>query len=71
MQAMPDIDLSLCDGCGHCVTACHGGGVVLAGGKAKIMESKVCDYCAVCEAVCPRQAITCSYIIVPSPEDPH
>ncbi len=68
MPEMPAIDLGLCDGCGHCVTACHGGGIVPAGDKVKIVESKTCDYCGVCEAVCVRHAISCGYIIVPAPE---
>ncbi len=68
MQVMPTVDASLCDGCGQCMVACHGGAIVPAEGKVKIVETKECDYCAVCEAVCTQHAITCCYVIVSGEE---
>lgn len=68
MQVMPTVDPGLCDGCGQCVAACHGGAIVPAEGKVKILETKECDYCGVCEAVCTQHAITCCYIIVSGEE---
>ena len=68
MPVMPELDLELCDGCGLCIAACHGGGIVMADGKVKIVETESCDFCGVCEAVCPRYAIKCAYIIVFSKE---
>ncbi len=65
MPVMPELCLEWCDGCGLCLVACHAGGIVLAGGKVKIVATERCDFCAVCEAVCPRGAIRCVYIIVP------
>jgi len=64
MPVMPDLDLELCNGCGLCVAACHGGGIVLEGGKVRVVETESCDFCAVCEAVCPQSAIRCVYIII-------
>lgn len=64
MTVMPELYLERCDGCGRCVAACHGGGVVLDNGRVKIVETESCDFCAVCEAVCPRGAIRCAYVIV-------
>ena len=69
MTVMPELDINLCDGCGLCVIACHGGGIVRAEGEVKIVETEKCDFCAVCEAVCPHQAIRCTYIIVLKSED--
>ena len=68
MTVRPELDLELCDGCGLCVAACHGGGIIKANGKVKMIETENCDFCAVCEAVCPRNAIKCAYIIVLSEE---
>ncbi len=61
---MPELNISLCDGCGLCVIACHGGGIINNGDKVVIAESEYCDFCAVCEAVCPRYAIKCEYTII-------
>ena len=64
MKVMPELDPKLCDGCGLCLIACHGGGIILSGDKVKIVETENCDFCGVCEAVCPRYAIKCAYVIV-------
>ena len=66
MLVMPELDFELCNGCGLCVAACHGGGIVPEGGKVRIVETENCDFCGVCEAVCLHGAIKCSYIIVVS-----
>ena len=66
MVVMPELYLELCDGCGRCVVACHGGGVVKEKGKVRIVATQNCDFCGVCEAVCSQGAIRCFYIIVPS-----
>ena len=66
MTIMPELALELCDGCGLCVAACHGGGIVWVEGKVRIVEIETCDFCGVCETVCPHGAIKCTYIIVSS-----
>ena len=33
MKMMPELDISLCDGCGLCVIACHGGSIIKDGDK--------------------------------------
>ena len=66
MIIMRELDPDLCDGCGLCVIACHGGGVALGEGRVSLVETDVCDFCCVCEAVCPYNAIKCFYIVVPA-----
>ena len=61
---MPELVSELCNGCGLCIAACHGGGIVRVDGKVKIIETENCDYCGVCEAVCPNYAMRCPYCIV-------
>ena len=66
MAVRPEFNFELCDGCGLCVAACHGEGIILEDGKVRIVATEGCDFCSVCEAVCPQYAIKCSYIIVPN-----
>ena len=68
MMVMPELDIELCDGCGLCIIACHGGGIVWKESKVSIIETGTCDYCGVCEMVCPRGAIKCFYVILASEE---
>jgi MinD superfamily P-loop ATPase len=56
---MPEIIEELCQHCGLCLIACHGGGIVMVGDRIKIIPTDNCDYCGVCEAVCPAGAIRC------------
>ncbi len=52
------IDESLCDGCGLCVTACHEGAIGLVDGKAKLLRDDYCDGLGDCLPACPTGAIT-------------
>jgi Pyruvate/2-oxoacid:ferredoxin oxidoreductase delta subunit len=64
MPVMPEHNDELCARCGLCMIACHGGGIVPSGDKYEIIETENCDYCGICEAVCPHFAIRCEYTIV-------
>jgi MinD superfamily P-loop ATPase len=64
MTIMPELDSDLCNGCGLCLIACHGVAIVEYEGKVRILETQDCDYCGVCEAVCPQGAIKCGYVIL-------
>ena len=64
MTVMPELDVELCNGCGLCVAACHGGGIVAKEGKVRIVVTENCDFCGVCEVVCPQCAIKCFYVLV-------
>lgn len=64
MLEMPEVDFEKCNGCGICVTVCHCDAIVLVNGKATLIETRLCGWCALCEAVCPVGAINCPYEIV-------
>ncbi len=64
MLEMPVVDVEKCTGCGTCVAACHCNAIVIVEGKATIIETKLCGWCTVCEAVCPEGALHCAYEIV-------
>jgi MinD superfamily P-loop ATPase len=63
-MVMPELDAELCNNCGLCVVACHGGSIVCEEGKTRVVKSERCDFCGVCEAVCPQGAIRCCYTIL-------
>jgi len=64
MPVMPEHRDELCAGCGLCWIACPGGGIVRTGDGISIIETGNCDFCGICEAVCPNYAIRCEYTIV-------
>ena len=64
MLEMPQIDLEKCDLCGLCATVCACGAIVIAGNIITITDTADCAWCTWCEAVCPHEAITCSFEIV-------
>lgn len=52
------IDESLCDGCGQCVTACAEGAIQIIDGKARLISDQYCDGLGACLGECPQGAIT-------------
>jgi len=61
---MPWVDVAKCNGCGLCVGVCQHQGLVLVGNVIQVVEREDCDWCTLCEAVCPTGAIHCPYEIV-------
>lgn len=62
--ALPDISYALCDRCGLCVESCPTHAVVMTSQGPSITRPAACTYCARCDAVCPRGAIVCSFVLV-------
>jgi len=55
----PEINPSICLGCGTCVTACPEGNVLgIIGGKAELVEPTHCIGHGACKTACPTDAIT-------------
>lgn len=52
-----EIDETLCDGCGQCVTACAEGAIEIVNGKAKIVSDSFCDGLGACIGECPKDAL--------------
>ncbi len=53
-----EIDETLCDGCGDCVTACAEGAIAIIEGKARLVSDVYCDGLGACLGHCPQGAIT-------------
>ncbi len=53
-----EIDESLCDGCGECITSCAEGALRIVDGKAKLVSEVYCDGLGACLGTCPQGAIT-------------
>jgi len=53
-----EIDESLCDGCGDCVTACAEGAIAIIDGTARLISDVYCDGLGACLGHCPQGAIT-------------
>ena len=64
MAEKPIIDRDRCDGCGLCVSVCGCGALVMVENVVTIVEVENCQWCAMCELVCPNEAISCPFEIV-------
>lgn len=68
MVEWPIIDEAKCDKCGLCVSICKCGILVMENNTVKVVKRADCDkctgFCATCELVCPRGAITCPFEVV-------
>jgi len=53
-----EIDETLCDGCGDCVTACAEGAIEIIDGKARLVSDVYCDGLGACLGHCPQGALT-------------
>jgi len=58
LREVIEIDESLCDGCGDCVTACAEGAIAIIDGKARLISDVYCDGLGACLGHCPQGAIT-------------
>ncbi|MCU0639717.1 MAG: ATP-binding protein [Candidatus Krumholzibacteria bacterium] len=54
---VPDVDDTLCDGCGECGRFCEYSAIVSFGAKA-IVFPEMCHGCGGCMMVCPKKAIS-------------
>jgi len=61
---LPNIDRDKCGGCGECVLGCPTKAVEMVDGQAVIVRPEDCNYCAECEGLCPKGAISCPFEIV-------
>jgi len=52
-----EINESLCDGCGQCVTSCAEGAIKIVNGKAKLISDSYCDGLGACIGHCPTGAL--------------
>jgi len=62
-QVFPQIDETLCTGCGQCAEACPTGALEVVEGHAALVDPEACAYCADCEDLCPQGAIGLPYEI--------
>ncbi len=61
---LPQIELALCTGCGHCIAICPTKALGWHGTQAGVVNPEACTYDARCEAICPVDAIALPYQIV-------
>lgn len=65
MHIVPLIDSDKCNGCGLCISVCEPKALVLIDNVVTIIQTDIeCDWCCICEAVCPTGAICCPFEIV-------
>ena len=60
----PQVDETVCDGCGDCIINCPTGVLALVADTAVLVNPAACTYCADCESICPVGAISLPYQIV-------
>ncbi len=58
LRKIINIDESLCNGCGNCITGCAEGALQLVDGKAKLVKETFCDGFGDCIGTCPTGALT-------------
>lgn len=63
---MPQINQTVCNGCGECIVQCPTNALNWQDGKAALTQPSKCIYCATCESVCPIAAIDLPYLVLKS-----
>lgn len=61
---LPQINKSICTGCGDCIATCPTGALGFENGTPFLAEPSACEYCATCETICPVDAIALPYQII-------
>lgn len=63
-HVVPEIDLTVCTGCGLCVDLCPPQAVDLVNGQAVITRPAQCTFCEICESYCPVGAIGRPFLVM-------
>ncbi|PKL14387.1 MAG: (4Fe-4S)-binding protein [Spirochaetae bacterium HGW-Spirochaetae-8] len=53
---VPEVDSSLCDGCGECVRVCEFNAIAIVA-KAPMIFDELCHACGACQLFCPKKAL--------------
>lgn len=61
---LPEIDATLCTGCGRCVDVCPTDALAQKDDKAVLAYPDQCTYCVECEDICPEGAIGLPFLVV-------
>jgi ferredoxin len=61
---VPQINLTLCDGCVLCIKVCPNHVLDLNKGIAVVAFPEHCNYSGLCEQACPTTAITRVFVII-------
>jgi electron transport complex protein RnfB len=61
---VPQLDLTLCDGCELCIKVCPSHALQLREELVVVAFPERCDFCGLCEQVCPQKAIERTFEIV-------
>jgi NAD-dependent dihydropyrimidine dehydrogenase PreA subunit len=64
-RPLPIIDAAKCNGCGICIPACPNHVLEMQDEKAVVSNPQACEYAGECELICPTQAITRPFLILP------
>lgn len=64
MDWLPRIARDVCTGCEKCVQICPTHALAQHDGKADLVRPRDCIYCALCEDICPVDAIELPYLVI-------